>query len=221
MAFFTQDYLDFFMELAANNHKNWFDANRKRYEKSVKLPFKAFTEAVIDAYFEGNEANKIQSKDAIFRINRDIRFSNDKTPYKTQMSAIISAGGKKDKTNPGLYFEMGPEHIRVYGGVYMLEKEQLYAVRSYIANNQKAFSKAINDNQFLATYGEIRGEKNKVLPKELSEAAKKQPLLFNKSFYYFTTLAPEMVTSDKLLETVMEKYQAARPVRQFLEKALK
>jgi uncharacterized protein (TIGR02453 family) len=221
MSYFTQDYLDFFKELAANNNKNWFDANRKRYEKSVKNPFKSFTEALIDASFKGNNNAKIEAKDAIFRINRDIRFAKDKTPYKTQMSAIISSGGKKDKTSPGLYYEMGPEHIRVYGGVYMMEKDQLLAVRTYIANNLNAFSNAISNTAFVKTYGEIRGEKNKVLPKELAEAAKKQALLFNKSFYYFTTLDPQCLTDDKLVKIIMANYEKAAPIRTFLEKALK
>ena len=133
MSFFTADYLDFFKELAANNHKDWFDANRKRYEKSVKDPFKAFVQEMIDRVRAEDSSVQIEPKDAIFRVNRDIRFSKDKTPYKTQMSAIVSPGGKKDKTTPGIYMELGPENLKIYGGAHMLDKEQLLAIRETIA----------------------------------------------------------------------------------------
>jgi uncharacterized protein (TIGR02453 family) len=102
MSFFTADYLAFFKELAANNHKEWFDANRKRYETSVKEPFKAFTQHLIDELAKKEPAFKeLKASDCIFRINRDIRFSKDKTPYKTQCSAVISPNGKKSSSIHG------------------------------------------------------------------------------------------------------------------------
>ena len=107
MKYFTQDYLDFFKELAANNHKEWFDENRKRYEKSVKDPFKKFVEALIAETHKFDPSVNIEAKDAIFRINRDIRFSKDKTPYKLDRSAIISSGGRKDHSIPGFYIATG------------------------------------------------------------------------------------------------------------------
>ena len=83
MGYFSPDYLDFFIELAANNHKDWFDLNRKRYEASVKKPFAQFTQALIDRIAVTNPSfQHVLAKDCIFRINRDIRFSADKTPYK-------------------------------------------------------------------------------------------------------------------------------------------
>ena len=101
MAYFTKDFIDFFKELAANNKKEWFDSNRQRYEKSVKQPFAEFVQEMIDRIQPDGPAVYISTKDAIFRINRDIRFSNDKTPYKTYMAALVSAKGKKDKGTPG------------------------------------------------------------------------------------------------------------------------
>ena len=106
MSFFTSDYLEFFKELAANNHKEWFDANRKRYETSVKEPFKAFTQHLIDELAKKEPVFKdLKASDCIFRINRDIRFSKDKTPYKTMCSAVISPNGKKSSSIHGIYFD--------------------------------------------------------------------------------------------------------------------
>ena len=126
MAFFTQDLLDFFIELAPNNNKDWFDENRKRYEKSVKEPFKDFVNHLIKKLTEIDPAfSEIEAKDCIFRINRDIRFSKEKQPYKLQVSAVVAPEGKKSKAINGVYFEISPEHLRIYGGVYEIEKDDL------------------------------------------------------------------------------------------------
>jgi uncharacterized protein (TIGR02453 family) len=126
MKFFNPDFIDFFKELAANNHKDWFDLNRKRYEQSVKKPFAAFTQYMIDVIAkENSDFNDLLAKDCIFRINRDIRFSNDKTPYKTMSSAVIATGVKKSTAINGIYFEFSAEHVRVYGGIYEINKEEI------------------------------------------------------------------------------------------------
>lgn len=220
MSYFTKDYNKFFKELAANNNKEWFDQNRKRYEKSVKEPFKAFVQELIDQMAKIDPAVQIQPKDAIFRINRDIRFSKDKTPYKTNLSAIIGPKGKKDKTYPGMYVEMGPADVRIYGGVYMLERDQLQNIRETIANDLKGFDKVISGKEFKEKYGEIHGEKMKRLPKELMEAAEKQPLIFNKNFYFFAKFKPSLSTDPKLVDTLMEYYKIGRPVGEYLFKAI-
>ena len=220
MAHFTQDYLDFFSELQANNHKDWFHANKKRYEKSVKKPFAAFVEHMIDRIAEHDPEVRIAAKDATMRINRDIRFSPDKTPYNTSMRAIISAVGRKDRSYPGIFFKIDAEGVGFFGGAYMLEKEKLRAVREHIADDLEAFARLISDPEFKAKFGEIRGEKNKRLPKEFQEAAAKQPLLFNKGFYYHTQIGPEHVLSDDLPDTMMEYWHVARPMQQFLLDAL-
>jgi len=178
MAFFTKDFLDFFIELAANNNKDWFDLNRARYEKSVKDPFKKFVEHLIKEVSKTDSAFKnLEAKDCIFRINRDIRFSKDKTPYKMMTSAVIAPEGKKSKSINGVYFEFGPEHMRVYGGVYEIEKDDLQTVREGIAGNIDKFRKVYSEKVFKDTFGQFLGYKNKVLRKELKEAAEKKPLI--------------------------------------------
>ncbi|MCB0818301.1 MAG: DUF2461 family protein, partial [Flavobacteriales bacterium] len=82
MAWFTADYQRFFKDLAAHNDRDWFHANKKRYETSVKKPFEAFVQELIDRMGKLDKQYRITPKEAIFRIHRDVRFSNDKTPYK-------------------------------------------------------------------------------------------------------------------------------------------
>ena len=221
MTYFNPDFIQFFKELAGNNNREWFTENKKRYEREVKKPFENFITDLIARIATDDKTVKIAAKDAIFRIYRDVRFSNDKSPYKVQASAIVSAGGRKDMLSPGIYVEMTPEHVRVYSGIYMPDKDSLYKVRNYIVNHMKEFSELIANKQFIKVFGEVRGEKNKIIPKEFKEAAESQPLLFNKQYYYFSEMEPEAALDEKLIDRIFNVYLAAKPMNLFMQKALK
>ena len=184
MNYFNQAFNDFFMELASNNNKVWFDINRKRYENEVKKSFFNFVNELI------NEINKItplklEPKDAIFRINNDIRFSKDKTPYKTHVGAILANGGRKSIGSLGLYIHLSPGECYLGGGAYKPEKGQLYNIRKAFCENPKEIEKLLQDKNFRQFFtGFAPSELNKIIPKEFVEAAINQPLIFNKQFYF-------------------------------------
>lgn len=204
------------MELAANNHKEWFDLNRSRYENHVKKPFSVFTQALIDQLSIQYPVFKdLLAKDCMFRINRDVRFSKDKTPYKLMCSAVVSPEGKKSTAINGIYFELTPEHVRVYGGVYEVEKEALQELREGIAAHLSDFKRLITHSEFVDFFGEIHGEKNKVLPLELKAAGLEQPLLYNKQFYFYATFPAELMLEDQLLNTLLKAYEIGRPLESF------
>lgn len=216
MSWFTADYLAFFKDLAKNNNKEWFDASKKRYDTSVKQPFEAFVAEVIKRVAKEDKRVRIEPKEAIFRINRDIRFSHDKTPYKLSRSALVTAAGRKDMNGPGIYFELGPESVSFYGGAYMPEKDQLQRIRERILDEPKKFKALYSDKTFVKLLGEVQGERNKVLPAEFKEAAAKEPLLFNKQFYYGADLPAKTVLDPKLPDILMAHYYAMRPMSEFL-----
>lgn len=221
MAFFTPDFLQFFIDLAPNNNKDWFDLNRKRYEQSVKEPFKKFVDHLIAEVAKSDPIFKdIEAKDCIFRINRDIRFSNDKTPYKLYVSAVVAPDGKKSKAVNGVYFEFGPEHMRVYGGVYEIDKDDLLTVREGIAEDIEKFKRAYNDEKFKSVFGTILGEKNKLLPKELKEAAEKEPLIFNKQWYFYAQFDPETVLQEDLDKIILDCFEAGKPVESYFNELI-
>jgi uncharacterized protein (TIGR02453 family) len=218
--YFTRAYLEFFMELAVNNNKEWFDKNRQRYTRDVKQPFESFTEALIEKLRPIDDLGDMKTSECIFRINKDIRFSKDKTPYKTQMSAAISKGGKKDMVTPGLYVELGPEHLAIFTGMYMPEKDVLQKVRAKIAGNLTKFGTIINDKDFKKTFGQVQGDRSKILPPELKEKAKQQELIFNKQFYVSHTHDPEIILQDKLIPHILKSYKAASAFNSFLVSAI-
>ena len=214
--------MQFFIDLAPNNNKDWFDENRKRYEENVREPFKAFVGhmiseiAKIDPSFEG-----VEPKDCIFRINRDIRFSKDKTPYKMMVSAVVSPEGKKSRAINGIYFELGPEHVRVYGGVYEIDKEDLLTVREGIADDIAAFKKLYTEPEFVDMFGELQGDKNKIIPKHLKEAAKEEQFIFNKQWYFYTQFDPEVVLREDLDQILLDCYRVGAPIEKFFNDLIK
>ena len=220
MQYFTEDFLDFFKELAANNHKDWFDENRKRYKNSVKEPFDHFVGDLILNIRKLDSRVLIEAKDATFRINRDIRFSPNKEPYKLDRSAVISSAGRKDHSVPGFYLSFGPEKTMFGGGAYFMPADKLASTRAYIAANQKEFTKVRSNPTFKKYFTEIKGEENKRLPKELQEAAEQEPMLYKKQLYYMTELEPEIILQDNLMDVALEYYNAARQFQDFLSDSM-
>ena len=221
MKYFTPEFTAFLSELEKNNNRDWFQANKARYEQHVKNPFYHFINDLIIRISDLEGPIPMEAKDAIFRINRDIRFSKNKSPYKTHMAAFISRYGKKDKGKPALYFQASPTDVRLYSGVYALDKTSLHQLRSHIAAFPKAFQATIDDPVFHHHFKEILGEKNKRIPKEFEEAAEKQPLIYNKNFYFFKKLPAAFLLEEPLINSLSKFYQACKPVRDFLTAGLK
>jgi len=220
MKFFNQDFIKFFEELTKNNNRDWFHSQKKRYETSVKLPFAQFVQEIINRIHDQDQTVTMEAKEAIFRINRDIRFSKDKSPYKTHMAAIVSSGGKKDMTTPGIYLQLSAEDARLYSGVYMADKNQIQQMREHIASHLDEFDQLINQSDFKKKFGEIHGEKNKRLPKEFQELEKQQPLIANKSFYYFAKFKPQEILKENFADTILNYYKTTFGLKGFFTEAL-
>lgn len=221
MSYFTDDFIEFFKELELNNNREWFKENKSRYEVSVKTPFEYFVQDMIYKIQEDDENLMVTPSEAIFRIYRDIRFSKDKTPYKTHVSAIISSGGRKNYIDPGIYLEISSEKLRFYSGIYQLSKEQLENVRNFISSNLDEFNLLLKEKDFKRYFGTIKGEQNKRLSPFFKKIQIKQPLIANKQFYYFTEISSKKILSKNLSNNLMKFYFAAKPMSNFLKDALR
>lgn len=219
MSFFTPAFFKFFQQLEKNNHKEWFDANRKTYETEVKEPFKKFVAHILNELAKDQPDILKDPSKSIFRINRDIRFSKDKSPYKNHVGAVFSRSGTKDN-RPGYYLHMGAKEILIGGGMYELDKEQLEKVRQEIYYNNDAFKKIINEKNFKTYYGTVKGEQNKVLTPEYKDYAKEQPLIANKQFYFMGTLTKEDVLSKDFDKIVLKHFKAAAKFNEFMMHAI-
>lgn len=216
-----KEFFDFFKNLAANNHRDWFLQNKKPYDIYVKVAFAAWVEELISILkVEEPELKDLHSSGCIFRINRDVRFSKDKSPYKLHASAFLAPGGRKNLRYPGLYVELGPEKLVVAGGAYFLEKEDLFRLRSHIMANASAWTTALSDELFVGIWGEAKGEANKKLPAEFAEQAKTLDILYKKQLYYWQEYPVERALEKGLNDTVIKAHQAARHVRHLIKEAL-
>lgn len=220
MKYFTTEFINFFKELESNNNTDWFHANKKRYEADVKKPFTQFISDFIDEIRKHDPGLNKEAKDCILRINRDIRFAKDKSPYNTYYTAFVSNGGRKDKSVPGIYLRFAPDMIGVMAGFYGGSSEQVANIRNEIAAEPKKFNALIHEKAFVKAFDKIQGESVKRIPSDLKLAAEKEPLVLNKQWYVIARREAELMLSDDLMAEMMSYYQLARPLNDFLTSAM-
>src|SRR5260221_7037147 len=149
--------LDFLRDLKANNNKLWFDQNRKRYD-AAREHFEAFIGDVILSFSDIEDLGGVNPKDCLFRINRDVRFSLDKSPYKTNLGAVIGKGGRKP-VGRSYYIQIEPDgYSFIAGGLHSPSPQQLAKVRQSIAKDSAKFKKIIHHSDFTRQFGSLRGE---------------------------------------------------------------
>lgn len=221
MKYFTSDFVEFFKDLAKNNHKEWFNENKKRYESSVKNPFTLFLKDLISEIQKFDTELNIEPKDCILRINKDIRFSKDKTPYNLHYTAFISKGGKNDKSIPGIYLRFSPEEIGIMAGCYGVSSEQLLGIRKTIQTDIATFKNLYAAKKMIDKFGVIQGEELKRIPKEFQATYEKEPLIAKKQFYVIATRETELLISDNLINEIMDYWHTAKPLNDYLTKAIK
>jgi uncharacterized protein (TIGR02453 family) len=175
MASLTKHFTSFFKDLTGNNDRDWFNANKGRFEEHVKEPFEALTKDVINLMKKIDPQITATPKDCVFRIYRDTRFSNDKTPYKTHMSAVVSRGGRKDHSYPGIYYQIGVDGVAIAGGIWEPDKDNLLRIRKAIAKDPKRARKILDGKKFKEVFSGLGGDKNKIIPKEFHAAGETVP----------------------------------------------
>ena len=220
MQYFTKKTIEFFEHLAWDNSKEWFDENRQRYHDEVKDRFDHYLRDLITEVHKDDPRIMIEPKHAKFRINRDIRFSKNKQPYKLHVSAVISQWGRKDMVNPGLYIQLGHNGVHIGTGFYSPTKEHLYAIREAIVAQPKKITNIIHDPLFAEVFGSLKWLKNKRIPKEFRETAERYPLLYNKQFYFYTTYPDSTMLKKDFLAFTMKHWEISKHRRQFIAKAL-
>ena len=211
--------LGFLKQLAENNNREWFNDNRKWYEESrEKLLF--LTDVLINEIGDFDPAVRgLQPKDCVFRIFRDVRFSKDKRPYKTNFGSFICKGGRKSM-NPGYYFHIEPGGCFIAGGVYMPPSPVLKSIRNYVADHAEEFLEITSESDFEKQFPEMYDDKLKLAPKGFPKDHEHIDLLKYKSYIFSKTLADRVVTSDDYIKKVVQFYEQLYPVNVFLYEAL-
>jgi uncharacterized protein (TIGR02453 family) len=165
VTFFTTESVVFWRGLAKNNSKAWFDEHRKDYETHLRAPYNALAEALVEQVKEVEPEYQIGPKQALYRINRDIRFSKDKTPYKTELGITVGRNHKHDSAWPGYTCRIGVDAIAVAGGLYDPEGELRDQIRRYVGEHAAELRKIERKNsKFAKTFGTLGGDAHKRAP---------------------------------------------------------
>jgi uncharacterized protein (TIGR02453 family) len=210
---------DFLAKLKKNNSKEWFDKNRSEYE-TARDNYKEFIAELIAGITKFDPAVRaLEPKHCMFRINRDIRFSNDKTPYKVNMGASIAPGGKKS-TEAGYYIHIQPGASFLAGGVWQPEPPQLSAIRQEIDYNTPEFKKILGKKDFKKYFTALSEEdKVKTTPKGYDKSHPEIESLKLKSFIMVHDLKDKDVLSKDFLKYCSDVFKAMYPMNIFLRRA--
>jgi uncharacterized protein (TIGR02453 family) len=214
--------LKFLSQLKKNNNKPWFDAHRAQYE-AAKIDFSNFIQLVIDAVQKSDTTiTGLTSKECQFRINRDVRFSKDKRPYKENFGAFICRGGKKS-IYAGYYFHLAPGNSFIGGGLWMPEPVNLKKVRQEIDYNWEEFQSILKNKNFKKIYGDLLKTGDVSLsrmPKGYEEDNPAIDYLKLKSLIAETRFADEELTKSSLHKKTVTAFEALQPFLNFINRSL-
>ena len=217
MTAISKETFQFLTDLKKNNDRAWFTKNKKRYEVAHQNVI-GFADQLL---LEINKHDHIETptgKKSLFRIYRDVRFSADKSPYKTWW-----AGGFKRATSKlrgGYYFHIEPNSIFAAGGFWGPSKEDLLLIREQIQADPIPLRKIINSKSFKTYFGELKGEKLKTSPKGFDKEDPAIDLLCFKQFLVSREIDPKMAQSADLVKELNETFKAMRPFFDYMSEIL-
>jgi len=213
-----KELIEFLELLKLNNNREWFQANKTIYEK-VKNDFMFFTGKLISGIskFDADIKN-ISPKDCMFRIYRDVRFSNDKSPYKTNFGAFIAPGGLKSQL-PGYYFHVQRGECFTSAGIYMPGTDVLNKIRLLIVNEYSEFKSIIESSNFKKYKLNFWEDKLKRPPKGFDADFEGIEYVKLKSFVPYYEISEQELFSGNLIENILEKLKIMYPFNRFLKKA--
>lgn len=210
---------DFLKNLSENNNKVWFEQNKKEYE-AAKKEQEIFVTEVLKEMAEREEGFAGQkAKDCMFRIFRDVRFSKDKTPYKTNFGAVFSKGGKKH-TGAGYYVHLEPGKSFIGGGIWMPEGDMLKKIRQEIDYNLEPFEGILKEKKFKKLFNEIDGERLKKAPQGYDEENPAISYLKLKSFTLGTSVKDEEAMGKSFVKKTLDVFDTMKPFIDFLNRAV-
>jgi uncharacterized protein (TIGR02453 family) len=213
--------ISFLRKLKENNYKEWFHENKPMYDEAKK----EFEDFVFSFIHEACQIDKtigtVEPKNCIFRIFRDVRFTNDKTPYKTNFGAYVAKGGGRKSEYAGFYVHIEPGNSMLAGGVWMPQPDVLKAIRNEIYHNVEEFTQIITAEDFKHHFGEISKEDMlKTAPKDFPKDWPNIDLLKYKSYTLGKLLSDESVNGDKFMEEIRKVFTAMLPFNNFMNRTI-
>lgn len=215
---FSPALFDFLGELSLNNNRDWFNANKQRYEDSVREPARAFVRAMgdrLDSISEHFVADDRKMGGSLMRIYRDTRFGKDKTPYKTNVGIQFRHAAGKDVHAPGFYLHISLDEIFLGGGMWRPAKEPLKQIRDRIADHSETWQAVLDSDGFKDGW-RLGGDALSRGPRGFDKAHPMIEQLKRKDFIAVRDLDPDMLTAPDLPDRLIEMYQQTTPLVKWL-----
>lgn len=208
--------LEFLSALTVNNDRAWFNENKSWYLESKLDVETAAGELLLALQKFDSRLVGIDLKKCMFRIYRDVRFSKDKSPYKTHIGVFFVPGGK-NSTAPGYYLHIEPGKCMIGGGVWMPSTQELFAIRQEIYYNFEDFRKIIEEKNFKNKFPMLDGTfKNIKAPKGFEADFEGIDILKNKCFFFGKALSDQELTAPNFMDKAEEMLRLLLPFNQFL-----
>lgn len=204
MSKINPDVITFYKELSENNTREWFEPQKKRF-KSLELEIKQYAEEIKNNL---NETDEIEHA-KIFRIYRDVRFSKNKTPFKTHFG--ISFHRKKPDLRGGYYIHISPGNSFIATGFWNPDKDDLYRIRKEMEVDAKEFREIINKDEFKFHWGNLQGEEVKTAPKGFSKEHPDIDMIRKKQFLFIKKFTDKDVLARNFSEQIITNFKAIRP----------
>ena len=213
---FPAGMMRFFRELESNNNREWFQEHKQVYEDQVKAPMTELVESINAELAQFAPGHITEPKKAIYRIYRDTRFSKDKTPYKTHIGAIFPLRGMEKHGCGSYYFHVSAKELLLAGGAYMPGKDELFAIRTHLAENFEQCRKLAGAKRLKALMGEMQGDQLARAPKGFDPDHPGVDLLRAKQWYFYSTLDPKLAAAPELEKELLKRFRALQPFIDFL-----
>ena len=198
------DILVFYKDLEKNNNREWFEKQKSRY-KALESELKVFNEEVKNGLDKEDDIERVK----MFRIYRDVRFSKDKTPYKTHVG--VSFHRKKPKLRGGYYMHIKPENSFIAGGFWDPNPKDLFRIRKELEFDAQELRNIINEKKFNSIWGELQGEKVKTAPKNFNKKHPDIDLIRHKQYIFIKKFNDKSVLSSDFINEVINNFIAIRP----------
>ncbi|MDO5570345.1 MAG: DUF2461 domain-containing protein [Bacteroidales bacterium] len=209
-----KDLYKFLNNLAANNNRDWFMAHKSEYDV-LREVFEFMVQELIEAISVFDETIKgVRAKDCLFRIYRDTRFTNDKTPYKKHFGAWITRNGRKGEY-PGYYLHIEPGNTLLAAGIWNPDPKLLKLIRKEIFDFIDDLELIINESTFEDTFGHVQGSSLKTLPKGFPKDFERPELLMLKDFFVEKDLSDDFF-DENWIEKASSILKTAYPFNKFL-----
>ncbi|PKQ64538.1 hypothetical protein BZG02_06195 [Labilibaculum filiforme] len=209
----------FLLELRENNNREWFRANKNKYDKAKK-DFELFVALSIEQLKQIDpDLSGLVAKDCIFRIFRDVRFSEDKQPYKTHFGAFLAKNGRKSSYG-GYYIHIQPDGSFLGGGCFMPAPNVLKAIREEIYHNPLEFKEIITNKEFISHFPELYGDKLKTAPRGYPKDFEYIDLLNYKNYAVGKMVPDEIVLSDRFPKEISNCFTSLHSLNVYLNQIL-